>query len=89
VLERTEREGKLSAPDIDIVVNDISLPFWKAIPSRKATQIAIESAEALDKRLEGFPPALLEEIRVVRERWVERSLHRNEHLDEVDTALKD
>jgi DinB superfamily len=88
MLEQTERAGKLSAPDIDIVVNDISLPLWKAIPPRKAAQIAIETAEALDKRLEGFPPALLEEIRAVRERWVERSLHRNEHLDEVETGLK-
>jgi hypothetical protein len=88
LLDRTEREGKLSAPEIDVSVNDLLLPFWASIPPRKAAQLAIESAEALDKRLEGFPPKLLEEIHAVRDRWVERSLHRGEHLDEVDAALK-
>jgi len=88
LLEKTEREDKLSAPEIDVVVNDISLPFWAAIPPRKSAQLAIETAEALDKRLEEFSPALLEEVRAARVRWVERSLHRNEHLDEVDAALK-
>src|SRR5262245_24585013 len=53
VLDKIERDGKLSAPEVDIVVNDISLPLWAAIPPREAARIAIESAEALDKRLEG------------------------------------
>ena len=88
LLNNTEREGKLSAPDVDVSVNDFALPLWKAVLPRKAIQLAIESAEALDNKLEGFPPALLEEVRAARERWVDRSLHRNEHLDEIDAALK-
>jgi hypothetical protein len=88
VLDLTEREGKLFIPEIDISVNDLSLPLWAAIPPREAARIAIESAEALDKRLEGFPPALLEEIYAYSKRWVVRALHRGEHLDEVDAALK-
>jgi hypothetical protein len=88
LLDRTERDGKLSAPEIDVSVNDLSLPFWASMPPRISAQIAIEAAEALDKRLESFPPTLLEEVRAARERWVERSLHRNDHLDEVDAALK-
>jgi len=32
---------------------------WAAIPPRQAARLAIESADALDKRLEDFPPALL------------------------------
>jgi hypothetical protein len=73
---------------IDIFVNDLSLPLWAAIPPREAARIAIETAEALDKRLEDFPPALLEEINAYNERWVVRALHRGEHLDDVDAALK-
>jgi hypothetical protein len=88
VLDTTEREGKLFVPEIGIFVNDLSLPLWAAVPPRVAAQIAIETAEALDKRLEGFPPALLEEIYAYNERWVVRALHRGEHLDEVDAALK-
>jgi len=88
VLDRTEQDGKLFIPEIDVFVNDISLPLWAAIPPNEASRIAIETAEALDKRLESFPPALLEEIHTYNKRWVIRALHRNEHLDEVDEALK-
>jgi hypothetical protein len=87
VLDQTERNGQLFIPEIDIFVNDLSLPLWAAIPPREAARLAIEATEALDLRLEGFPPALLAEISAYNERWVVRALHRNEHLDEVDAAL--
>lgn len=88
VLDMTERHGKLFIPDIDIFVNDLSLPLWAAIPPREAARIAIETSETLDKRLENYPQVLLEEIYNYNKRWVVRALHRNEHLDEVDAALK-
>lgn len=88
VLDMTERDGMVFIPEIDVFVNDLSLPLWAAIPPRAAAQIAIETAEQLDNRLENFPPALLEEIYTYNKRWVVRALHRDEHLDEVDAALK-
>lgn len=88
VLDRTEQDGTLFVPQLDIIINDLSLPLWAAIPPREAARIAVETAEALDQRLEAFPPALLEEIYTYNKRWVDRSLHRNEHLNEADAALK-
>lgn len=88
VLADTERAGKLTFPQIDLVVNDLSLPLWAAIPPREAARIAIATAEALDKRLEEFPPDLLEEIYHFNKRWVNRALHRDEHLAEVEAALQ-
>ncbi len=88
VLDMTQRNGKLFIPEIDIFVNDLSLPLWAAIPPRAAAQIAIETSEALDKRLEDFSPALLEEIYTYNKRWFERALHRGEHLDEAEAALE-
>ena len=88
VLDMTEKDGRLFIPEIDIFVNDLSLPLWAAIPPRAAAQIAIETSETLDKRLEDYPPELLEEIYNYNERWVIRALHRGEHLDEADAALK-
>ena len=88
ILDCTERDGKLVTPEIDIVVNDLSLPLWAAIPPREAARIAIEASEALDKRLEGFPLANLEQIYTYNKRWVLRALHRGEHMDEVEAALK-
>ena len=88
VLDMTARDGKLFVPEIDIFVNDLSLPLWAVIPPRDAARICIETSQMLDKQLEEYSPALLEEIFNYNKRWVVRALHRNEHLDEVDTALK-
>lgn len=88
ILEMTEKDGKLFDLEIDIVVNDLSLPLWEVIPPRDAARICIEASEALDKRLEGYSPELLEEIYSRNKRWVVRALHRNEHLDDVDAALR-
>ena len=88
VLDMTERDGALFIPEIGIFVNDLSLPFWAALPPREAARIAIETSETLDRRLEVYPPHLLEIVHAGNPRWVIRALHRNEHLDEVDAALK-
>ncbi|HEY3312539.1 MAG TPA: DinB family protein [Anaerolineales bacterium] len=88
VLEMTEKQGKLFPAETNIFVNDLSLPLWAAIPARVAARIGIETSETLDRRLETFPEALLEEIYNYNKRWVVRALHRNEHMDECDAALK-
>lgn len=87
-LDVVERAGKLNIPTIDLSVNDLSLPLWAAIPPRAAANLAVEAAVALDERLAHFPPALLDELYAHNQRWVERALHRNAHLDEVEAAVK-
>src|SRR6266508_6840214 len=79
VLDMTERDSKLFIPEIDIFVNDLSLPLWAAIPPREASRIAIETSATLDKRLEDYSPELLAEIYNYNTRWVIRALHRGEH----------
>ena len=88
VLEMTERDQKLFIPEIDIFVNDLSLPLWAAIPPKEAGRIAVETAGEVDRRLESYPENLLEEIYAYNRRWVERWLHRGQHLDEADAALR-
>ena len=88
VLDMTAKDHDVFIPNIDITVNDISLPLWAALPPREAVRIAVETSEDLDQRLEAYPQDLLEKIYDTNKRWVVRALHRNEHLDEVDAALK-
>ena len=88
VLDMTAKDHDVFIPNIDITVNDISLPLWAALPPREAARIAVETSEDLDRRLEAYPQDLLEKIYDTNKRWVVRALHRNEHLDEVDAALK-
>ena len=87
VLDRTARDRQLFIPEIDVFVNDLSLPLWAAIPPRETVRIAIETAADLDRRLEIYDPALLEVIYAYNPRWVVRALHRNQHLDEAVAAL--
>lgn len=58
VLDMTERVDKLFVLEFDLTVNDLSLPLWAVIPPRDAARIALETAETLDQRLEGFPLVL-------------------------------
>jgi hypothetical protein len=88
VLDMTVKDHDVFIPNIDISVNDISLSLWAAVPAREAARIAVETSEDLDQRLEAYPQDLLEKIYDTNKRWVVRALHRNEHLDEVDAALK-
>src|SRR5574340_1059216 len=88
VLDLTRQAGKVVSPDIDIFVNDLSLPLWAAIPPREAARIALECADACDKQLEAFPADLLERVHEQRQRNVLRFLHRNQHLDDIDLVLK-
>ncbi|MGE5072150.1 MAG: maleylpyruvate isomerase N-terminal domain-containing protein [Anaerolineae bacterium] len=88
VLDRTETQGILSAVEIDLVVNDLLLPTWELVPGREAARLAVETAEALDRRLELFPETLLEQVQAHNPRWILRALHRNQHLNEVEAALK-
>jgi hypothetical protein len=74
--------------EVDTLVNDVLLPTWAAVPGREAARLAVETAAALDKRLEGFPAALLEQVNAHNPRWVLRALHREEHLAEVEQALQ-
>ena len=88
VLDRTAQAGKLSPVEIDTTANDVMLPALELIPGRDAARLAIETAEALDRQLESFDEGLLDQINTYNPRWVTRALHRNEHLDEVDKALR-
>jgi hypothetical protein len=86
-LEKTSAEGKLYKHQSDIDVNDYMTPLLAAVPPHEAARVALESAETLDQYLAGFPESLLEAVDAYNHRWVDRSLHRNEHLDEAAAAL--
>jgi hypothetical protein len=87
VLDATQREGRVVNPDYNIFVNDVSLPLWAAIPPRVAARLALESAEAVDRRLDAYPADLLELIHAEYKRYIFRAYHRTEHLDEAEAAL--
>ena len=69
------------------VINDVLLPVWGGLPPREALEQAIKTAEVLDDIVEDLRPEEAEAVAAQRYRVLDRSMHRGEHLDEVDAAL--
>ncbi|MGD2096925.1 MAG: DinB family protein [Desulfobacterales bacterium] len=90
LLRKWKKDGVEASPiDIDIT-NDALLPLWLAVPPRKAANLAISSAEAIDRELEEAPTELINEIVSLGEKFrLYRSFHRKQHLDEIEEYLND
>ena len=86
-LQRSVAAGRPEAADLDVVLNDLSLPIWAAVPPRDAVRLAIAAAEETDAFVATLDGPLADELLANHVRWVRRSLHRGEHLDEADAAL--
>ena len=91
LLERWERQG-VTPPaeheeDTDWI-NDAGKPLMLALPPRRAAELALASAEAVDRKV-----ATLSDDLVARNSAAGRPLnlaradHRGEHLDDIERAL--
>ena len=72
------------------LINDAALPGWNAIPPRAAVDACLAAAEELDRLIGSLDIDVVVELeRDRRERLVDRSLHRGEHLDSLESAFPD
>jgi hypothetical protein len=88
VIEAAKKNNVLNAPVFDEQLNDILAPFLEAIPPVKAAGMAVNIAGTLDGLLEQCPPELIYQMMLQNNRLVERSLHRNDHLAEIESRIK-
>ena len=88
-LMRKWRKSGVEPSPIDIeTTNDSLLSQWMAIPPRSAANLSISSAEAIGRELEEAPSELIEEIENLGEKFrLYRSIHRKEHLDQIEKCL--
>jgi hypothetical protein len=88
VMRKWKKSGvEPSSIDID-VTNDSLLSQWVTIPPRKAANLAISSAEAIDRELEEASSDFIAEIEGLGEKFrLYRSIHRKLHLDEIEELL--
>lgn len=89
LMRKWKSSGVAPSPiDVD-VVNDSLLPLWRALPSRAAANLAVSSAEEIDRELEAAPSGLISAIEKLGERYrLYRSEHRKLHLDEIEEVLR-
>ncbi len=90
LIKKWKKDGITPSPIDESVINDSLLPFLLAIPPRKAAEMAVNTAVALDRELEGISPELIKAIEALGdEHALDRSIHRKIHLDEIEAKLLD
>jgi hypothetical protein len=77
-----------SSVDVD-AVNSAVRALCTAIPPRQAIELACSAAEAVDRVVEQLRPEMRLEIEASgRLRLLRRFIHRHEHLDQIEKALR-
>ena len=88
MLRKWKQKGVTPSPSDDDVLNDSLLPFLLAISHRQAPNLAVSTAEALDRELEALSPDLINTIEKLGDRHaLNRGIHRKMHLDEIEAFL--
>jgi hypothetical protein len=76
-----------SPVDVDCI-NEVVSAISGAVPPRAACRLVLTAAEAIDAELETIPAELAAAMEQGgHARILRRSLHRDEHLDQVERAL--
>lgn len=89
LVRKWKQKGVTPSRSDDDIINDALLPFLLEIPSRKAANLSVFTAEALDHELEELTPELIRAIEALKDRHaLNRSIHRKMHLDEIEALLK-
>ncbi len=73
-------------------INDSMKPLLLAIPGREAARLAVEAAEAVDAEVANLPESLKPEVEALVQAGrfrTDRSLHRNEHVEQIERALRE
>jgi hypothetical protein len=91
-LEKYIRDGKSMALGSDALtdfINAAGLAQWTATPIRAAAGLATDAATKIDRLIEALPKETFDAIRAMNlPRLLDRSLHRKEHIDEIERALR-
>ena len=74
--------------DITELVNASGARGWATADGRRARKAALAAADAVTKLIGELPAVALEDaIRTGRGRMIDRSVHWNAHLDELEAAI--
>ena len=85
LLRKWKKTGVAEPSPIDIdVTNDSLLSTWLTLPPRAAANLAVTSAEEIDRELEASPAELIAKIEILGEKYrLYRSIHRKLHVDQI------
>jgi hypothetical protein len=74
--------------DITDLVNEAALRGWRAIRPELSASVALQAAESLTNLIEHLPSnAVADAVATGRSAMVDRSVHWDPHLDEIENSL--
>src|SRR5262249_45099868 len=89
LLEGWERSGYAASPANVEAINDTIEFLSLSLPPRATIPLARSAAELVDQKLERIAPDMARAIEEDgRVRILRRALHRGEHLDQIELALR-
>jgi DinB superfamily len=92
LLERWEKEGAVPPPHNDADtdwINDAAKPMFLALPPRRAAELALSVAQAVDSKVATLGDELVaRNVAAGTPVNLARATHRRGHLDEIDRALR-
>lgn len=88
LIQRWQVRGIAPSP-VDIEdINAAVKPILSALDGPTAASLAVQAAEAIDQALEAAEPELIAAIEGLGGKFrLDRSLHRDEHLDQIEAVL--
>ena len=88
LLCRWKASGVDESPVDSDMINDSLKPLLLTMEPRAAVKLCLSSAEAADAEIETLTPELYEQIQASPNHFrFDRSLHRNDHLNEIEQLL--
>ena len=88
-IERYEREGVTPVKNDFHLINGVLPALFERMSVEQCRSWAVDSAEAVDARIAALSPAMVEEIiQKDGERRIHRHIHRRNHLDQIESALR-
>lgn len=89
MIERFRQHGPAPSPSDVEVLNDSVQAMARALPPRAAARMAVEAAERVDRELATMSDDLVDAVASVGHPFsLARHVHRLEHLDEIEAALR-
>jgi hypothetical protein len=90
VVRKWQQKPFTPSPMDSDIINDALVPFFLALPPRKAADLAIAFAEELDHELEEVSPEFVAAMEKSGDRHaLNRAIHRKMHLDDIEALLKE
>lgn len=88
LIDRFARSGVAASPADADVVNDTVHHLARAIPARAAAKLAVDAAQAVERKVAGLPDATIDAVEKAGSPFSPaRHRHWAEHLDEIERAL--